>query len=88
MCEEIFCTCEVHDILIEEARAKDPDYQVRIRKAYLLSYGRRYSLRPVCELCEEFVDKPLMGLELAKKHRDLSRGRPARPRSRTSDSAA
>lgn len=84
MCE-IFCTCEMHDLNVEEERAKNPNAtKPAIRKAWLKKYGprrRQLSLRPVCELCEEFEsDKKLMDIEMAIKHRDLSRGFRKRPR--------
>jgi len=92
MCE-IFCTCELHDLRVEEERAKDPNFtKPRIRKAWLKKYGpgkRLLSLRPVCELCEELEsDKKLMDIEMAIKHRDLSRGFRRRPRPTTKDPAS
>jgi len=85
MCTDlIYCTCEVHDLVLEERRAEDPEFsEPAIRKAYLLPYGpgkRRLSLRPVCELCEEFVNERLMDIEMAIKHRNLARGFRSRPK--------
>ena len=78
MCDElIYCTCETHDLAVEEAREKNTDFpEPVIRKAYLVKYaGRKLSLRPVCELCEEMMQgKGLMDIDMAMKHRDLSRG--------------
>ncbi|MDD4995166.1 MAG: hypothetical protein PHW53_01710 [Patescibacteria group bacterium] len=90
MCDElIYCTCETHDLAVEDERKKNPDFsEPVIRKAYLVRYnGKKLSLRPVCELCENVErDKGLMDLEMAIKHRDLSRGYRPKPRLAISDS--
>lgn len=83
MCDLVYCTCETHDLAVEDERKKNPDFEEPvIRKAYLVKYaGRKLSLKPVCELCAPMMkDKELMDLEMAIKHRDLSRGFRAKPR--------
>ena len=87
MCtENRVCRCELHDELASEEKKRNPDFdKPKVKKAWLKKFynnGTRYSVRGVCELCEEFVDERLMPIREAERIRDSAKPRqePRKPR--------